>query len=335
MYARRACLMFPLCRRIVFLAAVLLLCVQSFAQDYFKQANELYDQGKFKEAVKVYRAAIREGQYEPFSWFNLGNALVQLGKNNLALVAYKRTVELMPNFTRAWTLQGDIYYLAGDCGLAITMYGRAVELGEDNDHIHYALGESYLKMRDFALAQRHFERALYLNPDRMDAWFGLAETYERLGDYEMAIKTLKKAMDETALAGADVHFTLSYYYSKLDSTKKSTVEMENGLLMDPENVQARRYLAQVYLKTAAPWMAVFTLQEGFRYKKDVDALHVDLGQIYFDQKRYDEALEEFMTAWKLGNSQGRVGAENVGNIWYNAGDEQHANAVYKRILEKN
>ena len=89
------------------------------AEDYFFKANELYDQGKFKESVPLYRAAIDEGRYEPFAWFNLGNAMVQLDRKQVAMVAYKRTVELLPTFEKAWMLLGDLYYLGGDVGEAI------------------------------------------------------------------------------------------------------------------------------------------------------------------------------------------------------------------------
>ena len=318
------------------LAFSLLFCVAPLfaAEDYFFRANELYDQGKYKESVPLYRAAIDEGRYEPFAWFNLGNALVQLGRKEVALVAYKRTVELLPKFVKAWLLMGDIYYLAGDPGEAIAAYKRALELGEENDHVHFALAECYMKGRDWTLAQKHFERALNLNPDRMDAWYGLAEVYEKLGDYEYAIKTLRNALQMTATAGADVHFTMAYYYRSMDSTRQSLNEMENGILMEPENVSARRYLAQMYLKEGSPWMAIFTLEEGLRHKKGLGDLNVDLGQIYFTQKRYDEALDCYMKAWLAGNSQGRIGAENVGHVYSNAGDEEKAEAIYKRIREK-
>ncbi len=314
------------------LVAVFALCSSLFAEDFFKQANELYDKGDYKRAVKMYRAAIQDGRYEPFAWFNLGNSLVQLDKKNIAIVAYRRTVELMPDFFRAWVLLGDLYYLGGDYGLAISAYRRALDLGEESDHIHYALGECFLKSHGLALAQRHFEAATRLNPDRIEAWYGLAEVYETLGDYEYAIRTLKRAVDNTASAGADVHYTLSHYYARMDSTKKAIREMESGLLTDPQNTSARRYLAQMYLADDSPWMAIFTLEEGLRFEKGKDLLLVDLGQIYFSQKRYGEALENYMDAWKLGNSQGRIGAENVGNAYYNAGDETKSQEVYQRIL---
>ena len=305
-----------------------------FAEDFFAKANALYDAGKFKEAVPFYRAAIDEGRYEPFAWFNLGNTLVQLKRNSVAMVAYKRTVELLPNFVRAWVLLGDLYFLGNDIGQAIASYNRAIELGENTEHIHFALAECFLKARDYTLAQKHYEATLKLNPDRMDAWYGLADVYEKLGDYEKSIETLQNALQFTANASSDVYFTISHFYAEMDSSRKALNAMENGLLTDPENVSARRYLAQMYLNANEPWMALWTLEDGLRFKKGSAELYVDIGQIYFKQKRYDEAFENYLSAWKLGASRGRIGAENIGHIWYNAGDTEKADSLYKRIREK-
>lgn len=315
---------------------LLLFVSSAFAiEDYFFKANEFYDQGKFKEAIPLYRAAIDDGRYEPFAWFNLGNALVQLDRKQVAMVAYKRTVELLPEFEKAWMLLGDLYYLAGSSSDAIVAYNRAIELGVESDHVYFALAECYLKSSDWTHAQKNFEKALQINPDRMDAWYGLAEVYENLGDYEYAIKTLQNAGQMTATANADVHFIIAYYYRSMDSTRQSLNEMENGLLMEPENVSARRYLAQMYVQNNSPWMAIFTLEEGLRHNKGKADLNLDLGQIYFAQKRYDEAFECYMKAWLLGNSQGRIGAENVGHVFSNEGDTEKAETLYRRIREKH
>ena len=75
----------------VFLLLIVLCATSLFAaEDYFFKANELYDQGKFKEAVPLYRAAIDEGRYEPFAWFNLGNAMGTLAHFRKGLDAHGR-----------------------------------------------------------------------------------------------------------------------------------------------------------------------------------------------------------------------------------------------------
>jgi tetratricopeptide (TPR) repeat protein len=293
---------------------VLLLASLSFAQNYFEQANTLYDEGKYAEAVPVYRSAIRARQLEPYAWFNMGNALVHLGRNDLALVAYNRSKELAPHFPRPWVLLGDLYYTYGDLGLALASYGRARELGEDSEHLDYATAAAGLRLKDYTMAERYFEAVLNRNPDRIDAWFGLAEAYSQIGDYQMAAGTLKKAIDLSPAAGADVYFTLAYYYTQMDSAGAATLAMENALMLSPQNAGARRYLAQMYVRQGSPWMAIWTLEQGIAAggsNREVRELCVDLGQIFFGQKRYDEALAAFTKAWKLGSPQGRIGMDNV------------------------
>ena len=48
----------------------------------------------------------------------------------------------------------------------------------------------------------------------------------------------------------------------------------------------------------------------------------------------NEAFECYMKAWRAGNSQGRIGAENVGHIFSNAGDTEKAETLYARIRDK-
>lgn len=299
------------------------------AEDFFKKANGLYDQGKYAEAIVVYRAAIREGQYEPFAWFNLGNSLVQLNKYNLAMVAYKRATELAPKFVKPWVLLGDLYYINGDIGLALSHYTRARELGEEGEHIDYATASCYLQGRDYLNSERYFERVLRSNPDRLDAWFGMAEGFEKTGDYGMAVSTLKQAIQLSARVNAEVYFTLAYYELAMDSTRAAMMAMEDGLMLSPANVSARRHLAQLYLQQGSPWMAIFTLEQGLQGSAPgTRDLYVDLGQIYFEQKRYEEALAQYVKAWKQGSHSGRIGVENVANTWFNLGDKARAESVY-------
>lgn len=305
-------------------------------QNFFVEANKLYDQGKYLEAVKYYRGAIQNGEFEPYAWFNLGNTLVRLEKHHLALVAYRRAIELAPRFVRPWVLLGDLYFIHDVPGMAIVAYKRAVELGEDSEHLHYALGESYRKLREFALAEKEYETVVRRNPDRVDCWFALASIREELKDPEDAVRLLRKAVDQSPAAGADVHFYMAFLYQQQDSVHQSIRSLEDGLMLNPGQQVARRHLANLYLQGGSPWMALFTLEQGLD-KATGNAKHelqVDLGQIYFEQKRLDESFQYFFEAWKSGSSQGRIGAENVANVWFNQGDTLRAEEAYRRIRRK-
>jgi tetratricopeptide (TPR) repeat protein len=320
----------------IFLLLVSCVALAQAKQDFFVQGNQLYDQAKYLEAIKYYRAAIAEGQFEPFAWFNLGNSLVQIGKNNIAMVAYRRSAELAPKFVRPWLLLGDLYFTHADYGLAIASYKRARELGEGSEHLHYAMAECYRQLGEHTLAQKEYEQVLKLNQDRIDCWYALAEIQEKLEDYSEAVRVLRQAIQLTPAAGADAFFYLAYLQLQRDSIPQGISALEDGLLLNPGNQMARRHLASLYVDQGSPWMSIFTLEQGLSPQgapPDRD-LQVDLGQIYFDQTRYPEALEHFIQAWKLGSTQGRIGAENVGNAFFNAGDSLQADEAYRRVRMK-
>ena len=62
----------------------------------FEQANKLYEQGHFAEAVAAYHQIIRSGNVSPAICFNLGNAHFKAGQPGLALVAYRQAEQLAP-----------------------------------------------------------------------------------------------------------------------------------------------------------------------------------------------------------------------------------------------
>jgi tetratricopeptide (TPR) repeat protein len=305
--------------------------MSAFAQDYFKKANELYDAGKYAEAIPVYRAAIKNGQLEPYAWFNLGNALVHLGQNHVAIVHYKRAAELLPGFAKPWVLLGDLSYSYGDYGQAVAYYGRALELGEKSEHLLYAIASAYLNLKAYILAEKYFEQTLNENPDRLEAWFGLAECARQVGDFGLATEILQKALQKSVNVSPDLYYTLSYYYLQQDSLKAAIRSMENGLYLDGKNYNARRYLAELYNKNNSPWMAIWTLEQGIAAGSGVRDLEIALAEIYFKQKRYGEALEHYQKAAKAGSSAARIGMENVGHVFYNQGDTLQAEAAYRAL----
>jgi tetratricopeptide (TPR) repeat protein len=256
---------------------------------------------------------------------------VHLGQNHVAIVAYKRAAELAPSFAKPWILLGDLSYSYGDYGQAAAYYGRALEMGEKNEHLHYAIASAYLNLKAYILAERYFEQTLNENPDRLEAWLGLAECARQTGDFRQAAEILQKALQKSVHVSPDLYYTLSYYYLQQDSIKAAIRSMEDGLYLDSKNHNARRYLAGLYENSNSPWMAIWTLEQGIAIGAGAKELEMDLAEIYFKQKRYSEALTHYQKAMKAGSAAARIGIENIGNAYYNAGDALQAETVYRML----
>ncbi|MGD9898571.1 MAG: SH3 domain-containing protein [Calditrichaceae bacterium] len=65
------------------------------AQQYFVQANQLYQQGKFEQALEVYNKILNEGYESGELHFNIGNAYYRLGKIGKSRLSYERAQKFL------------------------------------------------------------------------------------------------------------------------------------------------------------------------------------------------------------------------------------------------
>ncbi|MBI3416197.1 MAG: tetratricopeptide repeat protein [Verrucomicrobia bacterium] len=74
----------------------------------FDQANKLYEEGKFSEAVTAYQKLITSEQSSPALFFNLGNALFKAGQPGRAVLWYRRAEALAP---RDPDIKANLHYI--------------------------------------------------------------------------------------------------------------------------------------------------------------------------------------------------------------------------------
>ncbi|WP_040473657.1 tetratricopeptide repeat protein [Flavobacterium frigoris] len=75
----------------------LLLTQVIFAQNGFETGNDLYQKGKYKEAVAAYENVLKTNKQSSELYFNLGNCYYKLNKVAPAIYNYERALVLSPN----------------------------------------------------------------------------------------------------------------------------------------------------------------------------------------------------------------------------------------------
>lgn len=61
-----------------------------------RQANDLYSNGEFRNAVTLYDSVIKSGYEAPEVYYNLGNSFYKLGQTTDAIINYERALLLSP-----------------------------------------------------------------------------------------------------------------------------------------------------------------------------------------------------------------------------------------------
>jgi len=95
----------------------------------FNKGNDLYNQGRYDEAIKAYDEAIKLDPNYANAWTSKGAALSNQGKYDEAIQAHNEAIKLDPNLAVAWYNKGIAHQALGRTSEADAAYAKAKELG--------------------------------------------------------------------------------------------------------------------------------------------------------------------------------------------------------------
>ena len=88
-------------RNFIYILILFLVSAATFAQDpniekYINEANELYQNEKYSEAIDLYRKVINEGYESVPLYYNLANSYYRDSKLGMAVLFYERALKIDP-----------------------------------------------------------------------------------------------------------------------------------------------------------------------------------------------------------------------------------------------
>ena len=157
-------------------------------EDCHNQANSLVGIGKLREALALYREALRLRPDYAEAHNNLGNVLSMLGQTQQALEHYREALRLKPDYAGAHSNFGNTLVADGKSAEAIEHFEKALQAWPDSPYIHNNLGEALLILDKISGAITHFQAALRLKPDFPEARANLNKALEARAKEQTAPK---------------------------------------------------------------------------------------------------------------------------------------------------
>ncbi len=111
---------------------------QSQAAIYNNQGCDLYDEGRYDEAIAEYTKAIELDQNDARYYCNRGIAYNQKGQYDLAIADYNKAIELDQNDARYYYNRGIAYTHKGQYDLAIADFNKAIQFSANADLTQHA-----------------------------------------------------------------------------------------------------------------------------------------------------------------------------------------------------
>ena len=222
-------------RRLVNRAAFLFVAItiSALAQtgDYLaeqsRKAKSLMADGKFEEAIPIYKELVRAVPNNPGLILNLGLAEEMAGHPNEAIPNFEAVLKIQPANIPALTSLGVSHLQLNQPKQAVRPLQELVSLQPDNRDARGMLAGALLAIDRFSEAAEQYRKLAELNGNDAKAWYGLGKAYENLA--ANAFDRLEKIAPESAYVLALVgdsqasrqQYRSAFFFYRQAETKKA------------------------------------------------------------------------------------------------------------------
>ena len=163
------------------------------ANDYAKQGDNFFMEGRYAEAIASYEKALKIHPEMADTWNNRGVVLTKLQKYDDAIASYDRALQVRPEYPDAWNNRGVCLLELQQYQEAIVSYEQAIKVKPDYADAWNNRGVSLAKLQNYQEAVKSYNQALAIKNDYSDAWNNRGVSLSKLGIYGEAIACYENA----------------------------------------------------------------------------------------------------------------------------------------------
>lgn len=252
---------------------------------------------RVEEAAQTARKAIELDVLNPFAYYRLAKVYSEIGLNEEAVSALQKAVELKPDAGEIYLLYGENLAKLGNKSQAIINLREAVRLLPDYSPAQYILGKNLIEDARFAEAVEPLRQADKLKPNDLDTKVALGTALLESGNYDNAIRSLEEAI---RLGSNNSLIQMLLDVSKGRKQGVARIEkVKQQVAADPRNIEALKYLGNLYLYTGNIREAERLMLEAFKLEPESGESNNDMAVFYSDARRFDIAVRYLRRAVEL------------------------------------
>ena len=273
----------------------------------YERAAALSAQGRFSEALPLYRQVVKLEPAYAEALVNLGVALEETGAREEAVGVYRRALEVRPNDTAA----------LGDLCLALARLGRAAEavahceaavrLDPGASKRHHDLGVALVSLGRLDAAISAFDRAIGLDGSRAEPLVSLGLALARQGKAEQALSAFSRALEKDP-GSAPAHANLGVVLAGKGRHDEALPHFREAARLRPGRPRAQYDLALALARSGSLDEARIHLEAALGLDPSQAQAHASLGLVLAQLGREDEALAHLDAALRLepGHEEARL-----------------------------
>jgi tetratricopeptide (TPR) repeat protein len=294
-------------------------------------------QEHYKEAIPLYRKALAMNPTVSGLRLNLGLALFKAGQLKDAIPEFSMLLKSAPpdspEAQRITILLGMAHYGLTQYLEAVPFLKKAATRDQQSLPLRLALAHSCLWSKQMQCVLDVYHEILTLNSESAEADMLAGEALDEMKDNAGATKMFRAAVQANPKE-PNVHFGLGYLLWTQKIYPEASKEFQAELANDPNHVQSMLYLADSHIQMNQPESALPLLEKVVKLDPSVSLAHLDLGIIYSDSGKNEDAMRELTLAAKLKPDEVNV-HWRLGRLYRTLGKKDQAKAEFDKASSLN
>ncbi len=196
------------------------------------------------------------------------------------------------------TLIGMAHYGLGEYAAAVPYLRKVTASDPQNLPFRLLLGQSCMWSKQYQCVLDTYHQILELNAESAEADMLAGEALDAMQNHQGAMDEFRAAVKADPKA-PNAHFGLGYLLWTQDQFEEAAKEFQAELANVPESAQALAFLADTDIHLGKPEQALPLAVKAVQVDPSIAKAHVDLGILYADSGRQEDAVKEFKAAIKL------------------------------------
>lgn len=195
------------------------------------------DQRRLADAEPLFRRAVKADKRSPEAHQLLGFTLTGLGLLEEAIRFYEKAIALRPSLAEAHNNLGYALQRLDRLSDAIARYRKAVSLRPDYAEAHNNLGNALHLQGLSGKAIPHYQRAIEINPDYAEACWNLGAAFRATGQLDDALKAYAGAI-AVKPGYAEAYNSLGNTLRALGRGEDALAQYEKAIAIKPDYLEA-------------------------------------------------------------------------------------------------
>jgi len=300
-------------------------------QYVYELGKKHYMQRQYSDARSCFETTIRLAPSFESAFFNLGLTNRRLGRIDASIESFRGAVRIKKEYPRAYIEIARLLAEKGDLDGAVKNYSTAIQYEPANVQALREMAAVYSTQEKYKEAERYFREALALGSDDPRTNYNMATVQLELGNNALALDYAKKAVSVEPKNSVFL-YTYGLAGERNNMPDIALQQYARSIASDPKYVKPRINLGIMYLDAKRLEDALNQFVAAHTVEPDNFEVNNNLGKVYGLKKQYDKAVEFFARAVSKNPRDSNVRA-NLATAYISAGLIEKASDTYAELIK--